>query len=42
MAELRRLLAARRPLYAEAAHVIDTSRLSVEEAVAAIEKVVAA
>lgn len=42
MAELRRLLAERQPLYAEAAHVVDTSRLSVDEAVAAIEKVVAA
>ena len=37
MAELRRLLAERRPLYAEADHVIDTSRLGVEEAAAAIE-----
>jgi XRE family aerobic/anaerobic benzoate catabolism transcriptional regulator len=37
MAELRRLLAERQPLYAEAARVIDTSRLSVDEAVAAIE-----
>jgi len=42
MAELRRLLAARQPLYAEAALVVDTSRLTVEQAVAAIEKVVAA
>ena len=41
MAELRRLLAERQPLYAEAAHVVDTSRLGVEEAVEAIEKVVA-
>jgi XRE family aerobic/anaerobic benzoate catabolism transcriptional regulator len=41
MAELRRLLAERQPLYAEAAHVIDTSRLGVDEAVEAIEKVVA-
>ena len=31
MAELRRLLAARQPLYAEAAHTIDTSRLGVEK-----------
>lgn len=38
MAELRRLLAARQPLYAEAEHVVDTSRLDVDEAVAAIEK----
>jgi XRE family transcriptional regulator, aerobic/anaerobic benzoate catabolism transcriptional regulator len=37
MAELRRLLAERQPLYAEAAHVIDTSRLGVDDAVAAIE-----
>lgn len=41
MAELRRLLAARQRLYAEAAHVVDTSRLDVDEAVAAIEKKVA-
>lgn len=41
MAELRRLLAERQPLYAEAAHVIDTSRSSVDEAVAAIERAVA-
>jgi XRE family transcriptional regulator, aerobic/anaerobic benzoate catabolism transcriptional regulator len=39
MAELRRLLAERQPLYAEAAHVVDTSRLGVEEAVEAIVKV---
>jgi XRE family aerobic/anaerobic benzoate catabolism transcriptional regulator len=37
MAELRRLLAERQSLYAEAAHVIDTSRLGVDDAVAAIE-----
>ena len=42
MAELRRLLAARQPLYAEAAHVIDTSRRGVDEAVAAIETLVTA
>src|SRR5687767_13765065 len=41
MAELRRLLAERQPLYAEAAHVVDTTRLDVDEAVAAIEKKVA-
>jgi shikimate kinase len=41
MAELRRLLASRQALYAEAAHVVDTSRLDVEEAVAAIEKKIA-
>ena len=40
MAELRRLLAERQPLYAEAAHVVDTSKLGVEEAVQAIEGVV--
>jgi XRE family aerobic/anaerobic benzoate catabolism transcriptional regulator len=40
MAELRRLLAERQPLYAEAAHVIDTSRLGVDEAVDAIEALV--
>jgi XRE family aerobic/anaerobic benzoate catabolism transcriptional regulator len=34
MAELRRLLAAREPLYAEAHHVVDTSKLSV----AAVER----
>ncbi len=37
MAELRRLLAAREPLYAQSAHVIDTSRLDIEAAVAALE-----
>jgi XRE family transcriptional regulator, aerobic/anaerobic benzoate catabolism transcriptional regulator len=42
MAELRRLLAERQPLYAEAAHVIDTSRLGVDDAVAAIEGLVGA
>ena len=42
MAELRRLLAARQPLYAEAAHVVDTSRRSIDEAVAAIETIVTA
>jgi XRE family aerobic/anaerobic benzoate catabolism transcriptional regulator len=41
MAELRRLLAERQPLYAEAAHVIDTSRLGIDAAVTAIEKAVA-
>jgi XRE family aerobic/anaerobic benzoate catabolism transcriptional regulator len=40
MAELRRLLAERQPLYAEAAHVIDTSKLGVDEAVGAIEGLV--
>lgn len=42
MAELRRLLAERQPLYAEAAHVVDTSRLGVDEAVAAIAAAVGA
>jgi XRE family transcriptional regulator, aerobic/anaerobic benzoate catabolism transcriptional regulator len=37
MSELRRLLAAREPLYSQAAHVIDTSRLDADEAVRAIE-----
>lgn len=37
MTELRRLLAAREPLYSQAAHVIDTSRLDVDQAVQAIE-----
>lgn len=37
MSELRRLLAVREPLYSQAAHVIDTSRLDVDEAVRAIE-----
>jgi XRE family aerobic/anaerobic benzoate catabolism transcriptional regulator len=36
MAELRRLLAAREPLYSQADHVIDTSRLGVDAAVRAI------
>jgi XRE family transcriptional regulator, aerobic/anaerobic benzoate catabolism transcriptional regulator len=36
MAELRRLLAAREDLYAQADHVIDTSRLGIGEAVRAI------
>jgi hypothetical protein len=33
MAELRALLAARERLYAEAEHVVDTSRVDVEDAV---------
>jgi XRE family aerobic/anaerobic benzoate catabolism transcriptional regulator len=37
MAELRRLLSAREPLYAEAAHTVDTSKLGVAGAVKAIE-----
>jgi XRE family aerobic/anaerobic benzoate catabolism transcriptional regulator len=38
MAELRRLLASREPLYAQATFTVDTSRLSVDRAVAAIER----
>ena len=38
MAELRRLLASREPLYAQAAHTVDTSRLGVDGAVGAIVK----
>lgn len=38
MAELRRLLASREPLYAQAAHTVDTSRLGVDGAVRAIEQ----
>jgi XRE family aerobic/anaerobic benzoate catabolism transcriptional regulator len=40
MAELRRLLATRQPLYAEAAHTVDTSRLDLEAAVRAVEAAV--
>jgi len=36
MAELRRLLAAREPLYAQAVHTVDTSRLGVEGSVRTI------
>ena len=42
MAELRRLLNAREALYARAAHTVDTSRLGIDGAVRAIEKLVAA
>ena len=42
MAELRRVLVAREPLYARAAHSVDTSRLGVDGAVRAIEKLVLA
>ena len=42
MAELRRLLAERQPLYAEADHVIDTSRLGIDDAAARIEALVRA
>ena len=38
MAELRRLLAVREPLYAQAAHTVDTSRSGVDGAVSAIEE----
>jgi len=37
MAELRRLLASRQSLYAEAAHTVDTSRLNLEAAVRSVE-----
>lgn len=40
MAELRRLLAERGPLYAQAAHTVDTSRLGIDGSVRAVEKVV--
>jgi XRE family aerobic/anaerobic benzoate catabolism transcriptional regulator len=40
MTELRRLLAVREPLYSQAAHAIDTSRLDVDQAVRAIEDVI--
>lgn len=39
MAELRRLLAAREPLYAQAAHTVDTSRLGVTATLRAVEQV---
>jgi XRE family aerobic/anaerobic benzoate catabolism transcriptional regulator len=42
MGELRRLLAGREPLYSQAAHVVDTSRLGVDGAVDAIESIVLA
>jgi XRE family aerobic/anaerobic benzoate catabolism transcriptional regulator len=38
MAELRRLLAARQPLYAEADRTVDTSRLGIQGTVRAIER----
>lgn len=40
MGELRRLLAAREPLYAEAAHTVDTSRLTLSGVVRAAETLV--
>jgi XRE family aerobic/anaerobic benzoate catabolism transcriptional regulator len=39
MAELRRLLAAREPLYTQASHVVDTSRLGVAGTVKAVEQI---
>jgi XRE family aerobic/anaerobic benzoate catabolism transcriptional regulator len=41
MAELRRLLASREPLYARADHTVDTSRLGIERATRAIQTLVA-
>jgi hypothetical protein len=40
MAELRRLLAEREPLYAEAAATVDTSRLGPERTLRAVEAAV--
>lgn len=40
MAELRRLLVAREPLYAEAAHTVDTSGLAIDEVAQAAETLV--
>ena len=40
MAELRRLLAAREPLYAEAAHTVDTSRLDADGVAREVERLV--
>jgi XRE family aerobic/anaerobic benzoate catabolism transcriptional regulator len=42
MAELRRLLAARRPLYAESAHAVDTSGVEPDEVVRRIERLLGA
>jgi XRE family aerobic/anaerobic benzoate catabolism transcriptional regulator len=42
MAQLRRLLTERRPLYGEAAHTVDTSGVEVDEIVRRIETVVTA
>jgi XRE family transcriptional regulator, aerobic/anaerobic benzoate catabolism transcriptional regulator len=39
MADLRRLLASREPLYAEASHTVDTSRLGIDGVVRAVEGV---
>jgi hypothetical protein len=41
MAELRRLLSSRRPLYAEADHTVETSGVDTDEVVRRIEAVVA-
>lgn len=40
MADLRRLLAAREPLYRGASHIVDTSRIGVDEVVQALETMV--
>ena len=42
MAELRRLLTAREPVYAEAAHAIDTTHLGVDATVRAVQALVSA
>jgi XRE family transcriptional regulator, aerobic/anaerobic benzoate catabolism transcriptional regulator len=42
MADLRELLTAREPLYAMAAHVVDTSGLSIEQVVRTIERIATA
>jgi XRE family aerobic/anaerobic benzoate catabolism transcriptional regulator len=39
MGELRRLMAARGPLYAEAAHTVDTSRMGIEGSTRALERI---
>jgi hypothetical protein len=41
MGELRRLLKAREPLYAEAEHTVDTSKLTPEAAALAVEGLIA-
>lgn len=40
MAELRRLLAARAPLYAESDHTVDTSGLGIEDVARTVEGLV--
>ena len=42
MGELRRLLRSREPLYAEATHTVDTSKLTPEATVLALQSLVAA